>query len=398
MSYPQPRTKQNFYRCLIICGLVIWLLILTPLVKAQPSPEPTASVETLRQMQEQIDQQRSNLRKERDRLSTAQQAAQGQIGGIKLNIQSTETAYKDYDFQIQLTNKRLKELEVDLAQAQQSYYQKQGATIARLRFLQRQKLTGFGWDVLLKSQNLNELLDRRRQVKLIYQADQQILTNLKAEAQSIKQQKTEIEIQKNQIALLTQQLLAQKAQFQAQLTAQQQLIGRLNTDKQALEAAQEQLATDSRSIGRLIQRQVAAANKAILPNSGIFGTGQLTYPSEAEITSTFGWRIHPILGYSRFHSGLDFGADYGGTIRAADNGVVIFAGWYGSYGYAVVINHGEGISTLYGHNSKLFVAEGQTVQRGDAIASAGSTGLSTGPHLHFEVRKDGEPVDPMIYL
>src|SRR4028118_1973211 len=120
MSYPQPRTKQNFYRCLIICCLVIWLLILTPLVKAQPSPEPTTSVETLRQMQEQIDQQRSNLRKERDRLSTAQQAAQGQIGGIKLNIQSTETAYKDYDFQIQLTNKRLKELEVDLAQAQQS--------------------------------------------------------------------------------------------------------------------------------------------------------------------------------------------------------------------------------------------------------------------------------------
>lgn len=398
MSVFQPKTKQNFYRYIIACCFVISIFAVTLPIQAQPSPEPTASIDTLRQMQEQIDQQRSNLRKERDRLSTAQQAAQGQIGGINLNIKSTETAYKDYDFQIQLANKRLKELEVDLAQAQQNYYQKQAATIARLRFLQRQKLAGFGWDVLLKSQNINELLDRRRQVKLIYQADQQILTNLKAEAQSIQQQKTEIEIQKNQIALLTQQLLAQKAQFQAQLTAQQQLIGRLNTDKQALEAAQEQLATDSRSIGRLIQKQVAAANKTILPNSGIFGTGQLNYPSEAEITSTFGWRIHPILGYSRFHSGLDFGTDYGSTIRAADNGVVIFAGWYGGYGYAVVINHGKGISTLYGHNSKLLVAEGQTVQRGDAIASAGSTGLSTGPHLHFEVRKDGEPVDPLIYL
>jgi murein DD-endopeptidase MepM/ murein hydrolase activator NlpD len=148
----------------------------------------------------------------------------------------------------------------------------------------------------------------------------------------------------------------------------------------------------------LIQRQVAAANKAVLPNRGIFGTGQLMYPSDAEITSSFGWRIHPILGYSRFHSGIDFGADYGSTIRAADRGVVIFAGWYGGYGYAVVINHGEGISTLYGHTSKLYVAEGQTVQPGDAIASVGSTGLSTGPHLHFEVRKDGEPVDPLTYL
>lgn len=147
----------------------------------------------------------------------------------------------------------------------------------------------------------------------------------------------------------------------------------------------------------MIQRQVAAANKTILPN-GIFGTGQLTYPSEAEITSTFGWRIHPILGSSRFHSGLDFGADYGSAILAADNGVVIFAGWYGGYGYAVVINHGKGISTLYGHNSKLYVAEGQSVQRGEVIADAGSTGLSTGPHLHFEVRQDGEPVDPMNFL
>jgi len=392
-----PKTKQNFYRCLIVSYLMIWLLLLIAPVNAQPSPQPSASVDTLRQMQEQIDQQRSNLRKERDRLSTAQQAIQGQIGGTKLNIQSTETAYKDYGVQLQLANKQLKELEIALAQAQQNYYQKQSATVARLRFLQRQKITGFGWDILLKSQNLNELLDRRRQVKLIYQADQQILINLQAESQRIQQQKAEIELQKNQIALLTQQLLAQKQQFKAQLTSQQQLIQRLKTDKQALEAAQAQLASDSRSIGTLIQRQVAAANKTILPN-GIFGTGQLTYPSEAEITSTFGWRIHPILGSSRFHSGLDFGADYGSTIQAADSGVVIFAGWYGGYGYAVVINHGKGISTLYGHNSKLYVAEGQSVQRGEVIADAGSTGLSTGPHLHFEVRQDGEPVDPMNFL
>lgn len=392
-----PKTKQNFYRCLIVSYLMIWLLLLTAPVNAQPAPQPSASVDTLRQMQEQIDQQRSNLRKERDRLSTTQQTIQGQIGGTKLNLQSTETAYKDYDLQLQLANKDLKKLEITLAQAQQNYYQKQSATVARLRFLQRQKITGFGWDILLKSQNLNDLLDRRRQIQLIYQADQKILTNLQAEAQRIQQQKAEIELQKNQIALLTQQLLAQKQQFQAQLTSQQQLIQRLKTDKQALEAAQSQLASDSRSIGILIQRQVAAANKTILPN-GIFGTGQLTYPCEAEITSPFGWRIHPILGSSRFHSGLDFGADYGSAIRAADSGVVIFAGWYGGYGNAVVINHGKGISTLYGHTSKLFVTEGQSVQRGEVIADTGSTGLSTGPHLHFEVRKDGEPVDPMNFL
>lgn len=400
MNPHQQTKRQNFCHWIITFCLLIYLVALPTPVNADPSPspEPTTSVDTLRQMQEQINQQRSNLDKESDRLSTNQKAVEGEMSGIKLNIQSTETAYKDYEFQIQLANKYLKKLEVNLAKAQQIYYQKQSATVARLRFLQRQQLTGFNWDILLKSQNLNELLDRRRQVKLIYQADQQHLINLKAEAQRLKQQKIEIEAQKNKIALFTQQLLAQKSQFQAQLASQQQLIVRLNTDKQALEAAQSQLATDSRSIGILIQRQVAAANKAVFPNTGIFGTGQLTYPSDAEITSNFGWRIHPILGYSRFHSGLDFGADYGSTIRAADGGVVIFAGWYGGYGYAVVINHGKGISTLYGHTSKLYVAEGQTVQRGELIAATGSTGLSTGPHLHFEVRKNGEPVDPLTYF
>src|SRR4028118_167779 len=251
MRVSRQQRKKNFCLYLIAFCLLIWLAVAIP-VLADPSPEPTTSVDTLRQMQEQVDQERSNLRKERDRLSDIERAAQGQMSGIRNNIQSTETAYKDYESQIQLANKHLKELEVDLAKAQQTYYQKQSATVARLRFLQRQQLTGYGWDVLLKSQNLNELLDRRRQVKLIYQADQQILINLKAESQRINQQKAEIEAQKNHIALLTQQLLAQKAQFQAQLASQQQLIKRLNSDKQALEAAQEQLAADSRNIGLLI--------------------------------------------------------------------------------------------------------------------------------------------------
>ncbi len=348
-------------------------------------------------MQEQIDKERSKISKERDRISDIEQAAEKQLRGIQLNIQSTDTAYKDYEFQIQLANKHLKELQVDLAQAERVYYQKQAATIARLRFLQRQQATGFGWDILLKSQNLNEFLDRRHRVKRLYQADQQILLNLTAEAKRLNQQRTEIERQKNQIALLTQQVLVQKAQFEAQLATQQQLIDRLNTDKQALEAAQEQLEADSKGIGILIQR-ITAAGKATLRNPVILGTGQLLPPSDGAITSRFGWRRHPILGYLRFHGGIDFGASYGSTIRAADNGTVIYAGWYGGYGYTVVINHGGNITTLYGHTSQLYVSEGQSVKRGQAIAAVGSTGLSTGPHLHFEVRKNGEPIDPMSYL
>lgn len=397
MSGQRQGTKKNFGVYLIAFCLLIWLLAVPTPVSANPSPSP-ASVDTLEQMRQTIDQQRSQLKKERDRIFDIEKAVKSQLTDIQINIQATDTAYKDYAAQIELANKRLRVVQEDLAIAQRSYYQKQAAIIARLRFLQRQRRTGFGWDILLKSQNLNQFLDRRRHVKLLYQADRKILISLKAEAFRINQQKLQVETHKNQIALLTQQLLAQKAQYQAQLAAQQQLIERLKTDKQALEAAQAQLAIDSRNIGILIRREVGASNKARFPHTGVFSNGVLMFPSDAEITSGFGWRRHPILGSLRFHAGIDFGASYGSTIRAAEGGRVIFAGWYGGYGNTAIINHGGGITTLYGHTSKFYVSQGKTVQPGDAIAAVGSTGLSTGSHLHFEVRQDGEPVDPMAYF
>ena len=122
------------------------------------------------------------------------------------------------------------------------------------------------------------------------------------------------------------------------------------------------------------------------------------WPINGEITSPFGWRTHPVFGSARFHSGLDIGADYGDPVVAADGGVIVHADWLGGYGKAVIIDHGNGLQTLYGHNSELVVSEGQGVSKGQMIARAGSTGYSTGPHVHFEVRSGGSPVDPTGYL
>lgn len=116
------------------------------------------------------------------------------------------------------------------------------------------------------------------------------------------------------------------------------------------------------------------------------------------VTSEFGWRIHPITGERRFHSGMDFGAAKGSPIYAVDAGRVESAGDKGGYGNAVVIRHNARISTLYGHASQLYVSTGQWVQRGQMIAAVGSTGLSTGPHLHFEVRVNGVAQNPRPYL
>ena len=126
--------------------------------------------------------------------------------------------------------------------------------------------------------------------------------------------------------------------------------------------------------------------------------GGMIWPLSGPITSEFGWRTHPIFGTTRYHSGIDIGGDYGLPIQAAAAGTVTYAGEISGYGNAVIIDHGGGITTLYGHNDSLVVGEGQVVGQGQVIAWCGSTGNSTGPHCHFEVRENGEPVSPYGYL
>jgi murein DD-endopeptidase MepM/ murein hydrolase activator NlpD len=359
-----------------------------------PSPSPTGSLEELQQQQQKIEAQRSTIDQQRNQIDSSEKSAQQKLGGLHSNIKATSSEISKNESQLQRESQRLKRFEQELSKAEASYNTQQTATVARLKFLQRQRGSS-GWAVLLQSKDLNEFLDRRYQLRRVYQADQKILGQLKAEADAISQKRDEVETQKNQIALLTQQLLAQKLDYQEEAKQQQALISRLRLDRNALEAAENQLAKDSDNIAILIQQRLGISNPSAAWKPG---KGLLSYPCQGFLTSGFGYRIHPILGYARFHSGLDFGADYGTPIRAAMRGKVLFAGWYGGYGQAVILDHGNNLVTLYGHTSEIYVSQGQTVQRGDTIAAVGSTGLSTGPHLHFEVRLSGQPVDPSEYL
>jgi murein DD-endopeptidase MepM/ murein hydrolase activator NlpD len=393
----QNRSLLSLLSLFLVSALCV-LLFAVPTIAQSPAPvAPTPAptpVKALQQQQQQIEQDRSHLHQQRNQLRSQEQSAQQQLTGLQREIKTTAAQIAQNEQKIRVATDRLKTLEAELATAETRYAAKQTATVTRLRFLQQQQ-GGYGWAVLLNSQNLNQFLDRRYQMGLLYQRDRTLLAALKQTADRLEQQRNAVETQKNDIALLTQTLLAQKNQSQAEAQYQQGLITRLRQDRKALEAAETQLAKDSQTLTALIQQRIAAEspNKIMLR-----GTGILLPPNDGALTSGFGYRMHPILGYSRFHAGLDFGSDSGSPIHAADAGVVIFAGWYGGYGQAVIIDHGKAMTTLYGHASKLYVQEGESVQRGQTIALVGSSGLSTGPHLHFEVRVSGEPVDPANYL
>jgi murein DD-endopeptidase MepM/ murein hydrolase activator NlpD len=379
---------------LILLTLSLSLTTFNPTLTAQPSP--------YQQQRQRVEQQKQQIQKERDRLDNLEQEAQKDLTGIRTKIEATSEQITTNETNLKQANTKLKTLETNLAQAEATYQKQQSATVARLQLMQRQRASS-GWAVLLQSQSINDFFDRRQRLKRVFATDRKALTALKSETEKVTKQRNAVEQQKNRIAILTQQLLAQKAAQQQQASFQQQNITRLKTDKMALEAAMSILAQDSVNLTELIRQrvQVERGQTSIQqqPNQiVIIGSGQVSFPVNAPLSSEFGYRMHPILGYEKFHSGLDFAADYGEVVRSAAPGYIIFAGWYGGYGNTVIVDHGNNITTLYAHNEGLYIEEGQQVQRGQPIALVGSTGLSTGPHLHFELRTNGEPVDPLPYM
>jgi murein DD-endopeptidase MepM/ murein hydrolase activator NlpD len=167
----------------------------------------------------------------------------------------------------------------------------------------------------------------------------------------------------------------------------------------ALSAAERERAGDLARY-RALQAESARLAEVIRRASrgtGRVGRGGMLWPTKGPITSGFGWRIHPIYHYRRFHPGVDIGAPTGQSIYAALPGTVVTAQAMGTYGNIVVVDHGNGFATAYAHQSKILVRVGQRVARGQRLGLVGETGAATGPHLHFETRVNGDPVDPMRY-
>ena len=374
-------------------GIISIISLLSCILMGTSAIFAQSEVDVLQQQRQQVQQQRQQVEQQRDQLKKLETTAEKERSGLQKRLKSTETTLKSQETELDKSTQALKSLEKALTETEASYRQQQLAMLARLQFLQKQR-DRQGLSLLLKSSNLNDLLDKRYRLKKLFDSDRKSLDILQDQTSKLNAQRSQVEMKKNEIALIMQQLLAQKNELSAQSSYQKEFITHLKTNREALESAIVQLERDSTSIGQIIRQRSIGDSRGII----ITGRGVMTVPVDAEITSQFGYRMHPILGYQKFHSGLDFGADSGSTIRSAAAGLVIYAQWYGGYGNAVIVDHGGGITTLYGHTEGFYVAEGATVQKGQPIAAVGSTGLSTGPHLHFEVRQNGEPIDPVPYL
>ncbi|MFM7458204.1 MAG: murein hydrolase activator EnvC family protein [bacterium] len=247
-------------------------------------------------------------------------------------------------------------------------------------------------DSLIRSQSPTDYMDYLYFQRKVMDFDKKLLDTLKSQSEDIAKYGSSLEEETRRIEQITSKLKNIEEDIVYQQKKQKEILSKLRQETAMYESSERQL--ERESIKLVYKISELSTGKNDNPES----TGSFSYPVRAPITSPFGPRRHPIFGVRSMHSGIDLAAPYGTPIKASEGGVVIYSGWYGGYGKVVILDHAKGFSTLYAHLSSTKVAVGTRVKQGEVVGFEGSTGYATGPHLHFEVREQGKPKNPVIYL
>ena len=251
-------------------------------------------------------------------------------------------------------------------------------------------------EVITQSTSFTDFLVRFELLKKIAEQDMKMVEEIDRQRLLAEEKKAELEKKRDYVALLKKQSEAKVTQLAAQRSEQQVLLDNVRYEKSTIERALAELEKDSELLGNKIRElQLSRARGGLVAPTGTF---HWPTPGYTRITSDYGMRKHPILRISSMHTGVDIAAPNGSKAVVGELGEVIYTGWFGGYGWTVVVYHGGGISSMYPHLSRITVKEGQIVTRGEQVGLVGTSGLSTGPHIHFEVRQDGTPVNPWPYL
>ena len=360
----------------------VYLMTLAPLVQA----------ETLEEQRDAHIEKAEQAQKKKNEIESRIEGLSEEKRAVDEAADEATKAYKDVRKELDATEARIDENEDKLKVLNKDFAVKRDQLAKRVRDIYINGQINY-LDVLFGAKDFQDFFTRMDLLKRVIQQDYDLVQVVFAEKTAIETSQKELEKDKAAKEKLVVSAADRKKEAEKKQAAKQAIIDKMETDR----ATQERIINETLAASKEVEQMIR--NSRYQPASpALSGGGALNWPLGGPITSPFGWRVHPITGASRFHSGIDIGGDYGDTIHAAGAGIVSYAGWISGYGYAVIIDHGGGISTLYGHNQALLVSEGQSVSQGQAIAECGSTGNSTGPHCHFEVRVDGEPVDPMGYL
>ncbi|WP_419520014.1 murein hydrolase activator EnvC family protein [Megasphaera massiliensis] len=368
---------------------------------------------------EDLQNQLSDVQNRMAQESEKKAQAEAVIGSVNDKLyaiqQQLEAAQRDYQAvanELKATEEKIAATQAELEKTRARLKVREGVFTKRVRDIYMHGQLSY-LDVVLGAKDFSDFSNRLELLRRIIDADITLISDIRKERAAIETAKQELETQRARQAQLRDQAAAKRDEIESRRKEQQAILYQAQNDKAVAEQAYNEYQQSSQAIAEMLRQRAAdraaqAAAAAAQASSGggggsdyyqpVSGSGAMIWPVNGVVTSPYGYRTYPIFGTTIYHSGIDIGVDYGTPVHAADGGVVVEAGWISGYGYAVIIDHGNGLSTLYGHNQELAVSEGQSVSQGQVIAYAGSTGNSTGPHVHFEVRANGDPVDPSAYL
>ena len=392
--------RNKTIRIIVACLLVGVTLL------AQPLSAYAVTQEDINKQQDALDGLNQDIKNKKGQLSEVrkqQKQTIADIQDIEADLAAKEAELAQIEANLISTQAEIEQTKLDLADAIARCEQQQTEMADRIRavYIQYESAYASYLNILFSAENLGDFLAKLNMVRSMLDHDNGTLATLQARQAEVAELEAKLEKKEADIKDLKAQAQEQKAAIEQKKTEREQALSNLEDQESNYEGELDQLEKESKEIEELIQQLIREMNE------GKYTGGVMTWPVPGfyHITSPFGYRQHPISGVYKLHTGIDIGSNwennqsiYGQNFVAAASGKVILSQYYGGYGNCVIISHGGGISTLYGHGSARLVGVGEKVKRGQAIMRVGSTGASTGAHAHFEVRENGVPVDPMKYL
>lgn len=383
-----------------------------------------ASISSLKNKSSAFKSQINQTQQKLNQTNSQKATAQSEVSKLDKELAQVQAELSQLNKKLNDTSAKLKQKQAELDKAKKVKSEQYDNLKKRIRVMYEYGDSGY-LEVILGAENFSDFLTRVEYANRFMNHDKELLVQYTEAERIINENVVEIANDKKTIETLKAEQVDKQQELNAKVIQKTAIVKQLNSNAATYEAQIADLEKQDKSVQALIQKAQKAAEEAAKAakaaqqsasatkrssTAGASGGGRVyssngkrfQYPVPAyagyQPNGGYGYRGSPISGKGEFHTGLDLKATLNTDIVAAESGTVIYAGWRGGYGKCVIIDHGDGYSTLYGHNNILYVSAGQHVSRGQSIAGAGTTGYSTGVHCHFEVRINGQHTDPTGYI